>query len=248
MKISEDVVDVLRRCSVEGRALTLPEQLDRKLYVKVNDVLVAVGGKWDRRAKAHLFHEDPEEAIQQAIALGEITTAKDLGFFPTPPEVVDRLLELACLAPGLSVLEPSAGRGAIAFPAARQVREVHVCELDPKNYKELQRLSFATSLHNGDFLAIQPRPVYDRVIMNPPFGKQADIHHVQHALKFLKPDGRLVAVMSAGVLFRENKLAADFRHLVVRRNGTLEELPPGAFKVSGTMVRTIVVTIPGEDA
>jgi 16S rRNA G1207 methylase RsmC len=35
--------------------------------------------------------------------------------------------------------------------------------------------------------------------MNPPFARQADIHHVNHALKFLKPDGLLVSVMSAGV-------------------------------------------------
>jgi hypothetical protein len=50
--------------------------------------------------------------------------------------------------------------------------------------------------------------------MNLPFAKQDDIRHVLHALKFLKPGGHLVAIMSASTMFRANKLATDFRELV----------------------------------
>ena len=35
------------------------QQLDRNDYVKVNKALEALGGKWNRKAKAHLFDEDP---------------------------------------------------------------------------------------------------------------------------------------------------------------------------------------------
>lgn len=52
--------------------------------------------------------------------------------------------------------------------------------------------------------------------------------------------------MSAGVLFRENRLTTEFRSLVYSRGGIFEELDDGAFKQSGTMVRTIIVVIPGE--
>ena len=75
--------------------------------------------------------------------------------------------------------------------------------------------------------------------------KQADIKHVQHALRFLKPDGLLTSVMSAGVSFRDNRLTQDFRDLIRARGGDIEALPEGAFKASGTMVNTIIATIPG---
>jgi hypothetical protein len=55
-------------------------------------------------------------------------------------------------------------------------------------------------------------------------------------------------VMSASVTFRDNKLTQDFRDLVRERGGDIEALPEGAFKDSGTMVRTVIVTIPGEGA
>jgi hypothetical protein len=50
--------------------------------------------------------------------------------------------------------------------------------------------------------------------------------------------------MGAGVVFRENKLAVEFRALVEDRGGSIEALPEGSFKESGTMVNTVVVTIP----
>ncbi len=80
--------------------------------------------------------------------------------------------------------------------------------------------------------------------MNPPFKNQADIKHINHALKFLKPGGKLVSVMSASVGFRENTLTNKFRSLIEERGGSIESLPDGAFKESGTMVRTVIVVIP----
>jgi len=34
--------------------------------------------------------------------------------------------------------------------------------------------------------------------MNPPFENGADIKHIQHAMKMLKPGGRLVAICANG--------------------------------------------------
>lgn len=79
--------------------------------------------------------------------------------------------------------------------------------------------------------------------MNPPFSRQADIKHVSHALKFLKPNGRLVSVMASSMTFRSNKLTTEFRELIDLRNGWIEKLPEGAFKSSGTMVNTVIVVI-----
>jgi 16S rRNA G1207 methylase RsmC len=90
-----------------------------------------------------------------------------------------------------------------------------------------------------------PKGLFDRIVMNPPFADQQDIRHVTYAATFLKSGGRLVAIMSAGVAFRKDRLAREFRALVEQRGGSIEELPADAFRASGTGVRTVLVTIEG---
>lgn len=252
MKVSNDVLNVLAAAQMDADRLVLVGQLDRKLYMATNAVLEAAGGKWDRKAKSHVFPVDAADAMEQIIQTGEVTLIRtiqqDYGYFPTPPDVVARLLELAEIEPGMLVLEPSAGRGAIALPCAEIGAVVECYELLESNYECIgadQRLHW---VRHADFMNQAPESVYDRVVMNPPFSKQADIKHVMHALKFLKPGGLLVSVMSASVTFRDNKLAQDFRDLIRARGGDIEALDDGAFKSSGTMARTVIVTIPGEAA
>jgi len=50
--------------------------------------------------------------------------------------------------------------------------------------------------------------------------------------------------MSSSVTFRDNKLTQDFRDLIWERGGDIVALPEGAFKESGTNVRTVIVRIP----
>jgi hypothetical protein len=66
-------------------------------------------------------------------------------------------------------------------------------------------------------------------------------------LRFLKPDGRLVAIMSAGVSFRQDKRTTAFRKLVEERGGMIEPLPEDSFKESGTSVNTVLVVVDGID-
>ncbi|MGI0509077.1 SAM-dependent methyltransferase [Burkholderia sp. ZZQ-2] len=243
MRITTDVLATLSAAETTGNQLKLVGQLERSLYERTNKVLEAAGGKWNRKAKAHVFDGDAGDAIEQIILTGEITIPQDFGYFPTPSSVVDRLIELADVRNGHRVLEPSAGRGNIA--CAFRDTAVDCYELLPVNVDALKALGYDHwSITLADFLAVEPSPVYDRVVMNPPFEKRADIHHVRHALRFLVPDGRLVSVMSAGVLFRTDRLTSEFRALVDERGGSIEELPEGAFKASGTMVNTVIAVIP----
>nr|WP_319566228.1 methyltransferase [uncultured Rhodoferax sp.] len=250
MKVSNEILNVLAKAEYDGLKLRLTGQLDRKLYTSTNAVLEAAGGTWRKREKAHVFQVDACDAMEQIIQTGEVTLIKtikqDFGYFPTPPEVVARLLEIAGIEPGMRVLEPSAGQGAIAWACAEAGALVDCYEIQQGN---AFMLAMTAPVDLGltvtaDFLTIAPEPVYDCVVMNPPFAKQADIKHVTHALKFLKPGGLLVSVMSASVTFRDNKLAQDFRDLIRAHGGDIEALPDGAFKDSGTMVRTLIVTIP----
>lgn len=248
MRVDQSVLAVLSNAEISGNTVRLTGQLDRNLYVATNKILEAVGGKWDRKAKAHVFPDDAEGALDDVIVTGEIEIDKAphkvAEFFPTPEALVRQMVALANLRPGMLVLEPSAGEGNIAHIVAE------VCAVDCIEREN----RYATKLHAKpnnlgavmvqDFLAVQPAPQYDAVIMNPPFSKRQDIKHVLHALKFLKPSGTLVAIMSAGVTFRDDNLTREFRLLVDERGGSITANEEGAFKASGTMVNTVTVVIP----
>lgn len=245
MRIDQSVLAVLSNAQADGNAVRLAGQLDRKLYERTDKVLNAAGGTWNRKARAHLFDGDAASRIDEIILTGEIALPKDdFNFFPTPSSIVERMIDLADIQHGMKVLEPSAGQGAIALACADVGALVDCYELMDENFAVLSANSGLAQSHQADFLSIQPTSAYDRVLMNPPFMKQADVHHVTHAHKFLKPGGRLVAVMSAGLTFRENRLTVSFRNLIEETGGWIEPLPEASFKSSGTMVNTVIVDIP----
>jgi protein-L-isoaspartate O-methyltransferase len=249
MQVSQPVLEVLSAAVIAGNSLTLTGQLDRKLYADTNKVIEAAGGKWNRKAGAHVFDGAAIETIEPILLSGTYSrTKQDFGQFDSTPVVVDRVIELADIEPGMSVLEPSAGIGRIASAAAEAGGTVLAIEIDKTRVAKLEAVAEAyrgMSVIQTDFLTLDPLicEKYDRVTMNPPFAKQADIEHVLHALKFLKTDGRLVAVMSAGVTYRQDRKAVEFRRLVEERGGVIERLPDNAFASSGTNVSTVIVTI-----
>lgn len=241
MKIAQEVLEVLDRAEVDGKTLKLTGQLDRQLYTDVNKVLEAIGGKWSKGAKAHVFDDLVVDVLDPIMETGEYSrTKQDFGQFDSPPDVVARVIQLASIGPADRVLEPSAGIGNIARAAAEAGGVVTAVELDAKRCAQLAGIDCVKG-HNHDFMLSTPNPYFEVVVMNPPFAKQADIDHVRHAVKFLKPGGRLVSVMSAGVMFRENRKAADFRAFVAARGGIIEKLPDSSFATSGTQVSTCVV-------
>lgn len=243
MKAAPWLIEILARCETEGNALRLPEHLSRPCYVAVDKVLQAAGGKWNRKAKAHLFEHDAGDAISQIVATGEYQcTRTELQQFYTPPELAAQLVDWAQLRASDRVLEPSAGQGALATEAAKTARHVRCIELDPRNVAVLRGSRLDTL--QADFLAVLPVRRYSAVIMNPPFAGQADLDHVEHALNFLEPGGRLAAIVSAGVLFRTNRRTEEFGAALLDRCQArhIRPLEPGAFKASGTMVNAAVIT------
>lgn len=251
MKIPAEVLAVLeQRTEIDGLQLVLTgPRMDPRLYQRVNEVLEAVGGRWTKNANAHLFPVDAAEAIAPVLATGQVVTLRekrtDAQYFPTPAPVVERLVELAQLKPGMLVLEPSAGSGAIATAAASRGATVDCIERDPGYAAVLIDTGTAHHVQVADFLAVPAQPQYDRVVMNPPFTRGTDVAHVEHALRFLKPDGLLVSVMSWAVAY-QSRGTAKFRALVEQRGGTVEAVPAKAFAKSGTDVDTVLVTIPAK--
>ena len=174
--------------------------------------------------------------------------AKGHGFYPTPKAVATRVIAEAKLRrtdPPQRVLEPSAGTGVLAQAAADAGCEVECIEIQPKLAEELRNAGPYTRVMEKDFLTHAPGEgrSYDRIVMNPPFDGGLDIAHVEHALRFLAPGGRLVAVMSAGTEFRETRQAKRFRETMQGYNTQWIDLPQGAFESVGTKVNTIMIVL-----
>src|SRR4051794_39937550 len=111
-----DVLDVLRRSTIDADGLTLPGQLDRADYVNVNKFLETAGAKWNRKAGKHMFNAPAAKGRLTALLdTGTVVDSKKTyNAFYTPADVAERLADLADLEGGHFCLEPSAGEGAIA--------------------------------------------------------------------------------------------------------------------------------------
>ncbi|MEU0160162.1 class I SAM-dependent methyltransferase [Streptomyces sp. NPDC006261] len=249
MRVPPEVLTALtERTVTDGPRLVLTgPRMTTALYQRVDEVLEAVGGRWAKNESAHVFPIDAAEALAPVLTSGEVVTLREkrtlAQYFPTPAPVVDRLIALAGLESGMTVLEPSAGSGAIATAAATHGAAVDCIERDPGYATVLTEAGAARSVQVADFLTVPADPRFDRVVMNPPFTRGADMTHVTHALRFLSPGGLLVSVMSWAVT-EDVRGAAQFRALVEQRGGTVEALPARAFAESGTTVDTVIVTIP----
>jgi protein-L-isoaspartate O-methyltransferase len=184
------------------------------------------------------------EELKATLRAGvQVVSAPQL--FPTPPDLAARMVEVAGIEDGQRILEPSAGTGNIASAvfAAAPVHIVAV-EINPQvlsafkaGYQSWQNSRIET--YCGDFLEQNGNlGKFDRVLMNPPFQNGADIQHIQHAQKFLKPGGRLVALCANGPRQRET-----LKPLAEQSGGWWEDLPAGAFAEQGTNVNTALLVI-----
>jgi len=239
--VTAAVRGVLAAARTEGDRLYLPGRLAPGLYAQVDRVLCTAGGQWKGGLTgAHVFPGDAAVALAGILAATRVTSARQRDqWYPTPAEVIDELLAAAGLCPGLEVLEPSAGEGAIAAAVAEAGCAVDCVELDSGRAQAIERAGVAREVRRGDFLALPPRPVYHAVVMNPPFARNADTRHVEHALRFLRPGGVLAAVMGGGIGSRTSRAA---RKICSLADG-IWPLPEGSFHESGTDIDTALVVI-----
>lgn len=170
-------------------------------------------------------HEETPEKKQQSTAV-----SKDLQYYPTPEEVVEILLDELPYLDRALVLEPSCGCGRIMDGLKKRGAIPFGIEVDPARAEQCRRKGHAVLTAN--FLETVPTPKYDHVVMNPPFYGTHYAKHVKHALKFLKPGGRLTAILPATARYDHGQL-----------DGRWQDLPLGSFKKSGTNINTSILTI-----
>lgn len=261
-QVTPEVLAALSQCSVSGTpaGLTIEgPRLQPDQYRAVNVVLDSLGGKWTRAREQHVFADKTTAQVRAmldvVITSGEYSRSPTqdqlLGFFETPAPLAKRLVELAGIRARDTVLEPSAGTGAIChaiinFDVCNLAAgcSIFAIEVDEKRARDLAEEIPLAIVRNADFLATDVTLTQvDRIVANPPFGGGREVAHIIRMHQCLKPGGRMVSVMPSSITFRKDGLYAEFREWLQRERAEIIPLPPGSFKSSGTMVATVIVVI-----
>jgi protein-L-isoaspartate O-methyltransferase len=200
-------------------------------------------------------------AMRESLRVGVNVSAVPQ-LFPTPAVLAARMIDQLRPEAGSRVLEPSAGTGQLLralpgvapFGASRPTwcREVVAVELNRSLCAALAVDGAAHRVVCADFLTCLPdadrqsdgesrsEPLgrFDGIVMNPPFKDSADIAHIMHAMRFLEPGGRLVALCADGP-----RQGEKLRPLAEGSGGWWESLPEGSFAEHGTAVRVAMLVI-----
>ena len=251
VKLTPEVRAILERSNITSSTLTLPQKLPRNLYDAVMKVIKNCGGEWKRGPQCHVFSGDPRVKLGLTLTTGVAMDSKKIfQFFPTPPELAT-LLAIRSHVRGCSVLEPSAGHGALVKACINEgANRVAMIELNPDNIPHLrstfQHLPEAwrlPAIHCADFLTVTPatapiglRCQFERIVMNPPFNKGQDLKHIVHAVThWLAPGGQLTAIMLS---HDDDEISQALGKADDLCSWTTEDIDAGAFKESGTNIRT----------
>jgi hypothetical protein len=243
------VVTALQEARCEGPRLFLAGQLPRDLYTQTAKAILLLGGKWVRAQACHVFPDDCEQAVSLAVLTGRVTDfKKTFQVFETPERIADELVSLARLDPVHSILEPSAGRGAIVRAINRAMRPyknpptVQVCEIYDRNVAILQE-QFGLDPLVRDFMGLPAKLKFDRIVMNPPFRNGQDILHLCKAYEHLNDGGRVVCITYPGWAYRTEGKYKVFRTFLESMQHYVTELTPGSFSESGTEIATKIIII-----
>lgn len=185
---------------------------------------------------------------------------KARGAFFTPPVISRFVANWALRGATDSVLEPSCGEASFLLAAGDRLRELGAGGLGDMRLHgvELHQASAATAQAHlaerglaaeivvGDFFGVQPAPLYDAVLGNPPYVRyqhftgaararslEAALAHgvrltglasswaafTVHASQFLRPNGRLGLVLPAELL--TVNYAAEVRRFLLERFGAV---------------------------
>ncbi|MEQ4672048.1 DUF4942 domain-containing protein [Providencia manganoxydans] len=157
------------------------------------DSIFRILGAVEVKPEVYEFEFWPMEAFKAIAISGTLPDQKTHQFYPTTGDLQKAAMDECDPSEGDTLLEPSIGFGALLrnLPEGVKVTGVetnHVAAI-------CSRLRWDT--HQQDFLTTTVKQLgqYDRVLMNPPYSDGRWKHHLQHARQFVKPGGRIVAVL-----------------------------------------------------
>lgn len=165
-------------------------------------------------------------------------------YFPTPEPLGYKMVEWAGLGEGDSVLEPSAGHGAIARYVPKTNEMVSI-EPSQSLFTKLQLKAggLGRKFLNNTFENYALNNKHDVIVMNPPFGKAGAlaIQHVDKAFKHLDEGGRIVAIIPRGSTDKKfDKWYNEQKNVAMRAEVNLPDI---LFQQAGTRVACRVVVL-----
>ena len=165
-------------------------------------------------------------------------------YFPTPEPLGYKMMEWANMGEGDTVMEPSAGHGAIARYAPKGNQMVAI-EPSQSLFAKLQLKAggLGGKFVNTIFENYDISNKHDVVVMNPPFGTAGAtaIAHLGKAFKHLEEGGRVVALIPRGSTDKKFDKWIEGEKTAVMRAEV--ELPDIVFKQAGTNVVCRVVVV-----
>ena len=165
-------------------------------------------------------------------------------YFPTPEPLGYKMVEWANIGEGDSVLEPSAGHGAIARYVP-QSNELVAIEPSMSLFAKLQMKAggLGRKFQNETFEAYHISNKHDTIVMNPPFGHAGAtaIAHIEKAFGHLEEGGRMVAIIPRGAMDAKFVKWAESNKSVAPR--AYISLPDVTFQQAGTKVNCRVVVV-----
>tara|TARA_R100000935_G_C2835187_1_gene167690 strand:+ start:1632 stop:2975 length:1344 start_codon:yes stop_codon:yes gene_type:complete len=189
------------------------------------------------RALAEFYGEVLPDAPSETEARRPSTeVARDLQFYPTPRKAAKTVIDALNLTGGETILEPSCGDGQIMDllaewhndPDERRYRSrLIVTGVEYDAGRAAQAKAKGHHVMTANFLQVAPDARFDAIIMNPPFYGQHYKKHLDHAIKFLRPGGRLVCILPASAYYDHGNTVGEWH-----------DLPVGSFAESGTNIPT----------
>lgn len=207
----------------------------QKAGITDTDELAASVECFDTLLQSAVIPPDPNAIrLRDMLYRAKMYQKGDIQF--TPPELAKELVALAGVRKDSRVLEPEAGIGNIA-DAAKEVTDHVDCIERMTDFCEILKLKKHNVIGN-DLLTAETAPIYDAVVMNPPFSEECE--HIKRAFDFLRPGGSLVAVCSSSIQWKSTRKYEQFRDWLSEHTHSIDEC--GA-KFEMTGVHTVVLVV-----
>lgn len=207
----------------------------QKAGITDTDELAAAVECFDTLLQSAVIPPDPNAIrLRDMLYRAKMYQKGDIQF--TPPELAKELVALAGVRKDSRVLEPEAGIGNIA-DAAKEVTDHVDCIERMTDFCEILKLKKHNVIGN-DLLTAETAPIYDAVVMNPPFSEECE--HIKRAFDFLRPGGSLVAVCSSSIQWKSTRKYEQVRDWLSEHTHSIDEC--GA-KFEMTGVHTVVLVV-----
>ena len=207
----------------------------QKAGITDTDELMAAVERFDTLLQSAVTPPDPNAVrLRDMLYRAKMYQKGDIQF--TPPELAKELVALAGVRKDSRVLEPEAGIGNIA-DAAKEVTDNVDCIERMTDFCEILKLKKHNVIAN-DLLTAETAPIYDAVVMNPPFSEECE--HIKRAFDFVRPGGSLVAVCSSSIQWKSTRKYEQFRDWLSEHTHSIDEC--GA-KFEMTGVHTVVLVM-----